>query len=67
MLGWARGQRAAARKKLGNFATWKSAHLERYHLGEYSWEVSTWENILGKLPIRKIALGKCLTLIIMIA
>ena len=56
MLGWARGQRAAARKKIWKYATWENTlgklPLEKILLGSF-----TWENTLGKLPLERILLG----------
>jgi len=63
------GSRAAARISKGPSATARTGHggpssaakdrLEKFPLGKlHIWEVATWKNTLGKLPLEKMPLGK---------
>ena len=47
------GPNAVAKKDLGS-CRWEIAHLRSCTLGQYPWEVATWENPLGKYLISRI-------------
>ena len=45
------GARALRLGQTWSAAAWEIAHLGSCHLGKYPWEVATWINAFGKVPI----------------